>query len=227
MLLRPTVQALPKTSEGCLPANAARYALHRLFVQRGWFVKGLQELDPAPKASGKASGQVEWLGALLEERPRWVRQRFEQLLRGQGLCLEELSALASLLEDSVHRETMQRVLQAFKAKKMPLVGRIQKEKLAEMLEYVMMSYILEVVDLEGTKLEQQEVSQYLEGKKPMEEHALGLLLACFSSFSQGFQLFSIRFSWINGFLARRCIPTGPAPSSSCATSRPWWRPTAA
>ena len=43
----PHWKALPKTSEGCLASSAARYALHRLFVEKGWFVKGLQELDPS------------------------------------------------------------------------------------------------------------------------------------------------------------------------------------
>lgn len=113
---------------------------------------------------------------MLQDTPRWATKLFESRLSGQGLCLEELSALAALLEDSVHRETMQRVSQAFKAKKMALVGRVGREKLAEMLEYVMMSYILEVVDLEGTKLQQQEVSQYLEGKRPMEERAFKTVL---------------------------------------------------
>ena len=40
-------EALPKTPDGCLASSSARYALHRLFVEKGWFVKGLQELDPS------------------------------------------------------------------------------------------------------------------------------------------------------------------------------------
>ena len=46
----PHWKALPKTSEGCLASSAARYALHRLFVEKGWFVKGLQELDPSRRS---------------------------------------------------------------------------------------------------------------------------------------------------------------------------------
>ena len=47
-------EALPKTPDGCLASASARYALHRLFVEKGWFVKGLQELDPS-RAPARAS----------------------------------------------------------------------------------------------------------------------------------------------------------------------------
>merc|ERR1719463_566686 len=41
-LLAPTLKALPKNEHGKFGHKAARYALHRLFLQRhAWFVKGL------------------------------------------------------------------------------------------------------------------------------------------------------------------------------------------
>lgn len=39
---------------------------------------------------------------------------------------------------------MQRVSAAFRAKRMPLVGKVSVEELGKLLDYVMMSYILEV-----------------------------------------------------------------------------------
>eukprot|EP00434_Breviolum_minutum_P044980 symbB.v1.2.040238.t1/scaffold7092.1/size13377/2 len=64
---------------------------------------------------------------------------------------------------------MQRVSAAFRAKHVPLVGKVSVEQLGTLLDYVMMSYILEVANLEGTNLDQQDVSLYLSGKRPMEE----------------------------------------------------------
>lgn len=43
------------------------------------------------------------------------------------------------------------------------------EELGKLLDYVMMSYILEVANLDGTNLDQQDVSLYLSGQRPMEE----------------------------------------------------------
>ncbi|CAJ1341643.1 unnamed protein product [Effrenium voratum] len=164
--LRATVQALPKTGAGCLGPAAARYALHRVFVQKGWFVHGLQDLDPVGNASEGSMSPV----AMLQDQVPEAQAVFENHLQRGGLCLRDLALLAGLLEDLVHRETMQRVSAAFKAKKVPLVGRVTVEHLASMLDYVMMSYILEVANLEGTGLDVAEnVSVYLEGKRPMEE----------------------------------------------------------
>ena len=50
----------------------------------------------------------------------------------------------NLPDFQVHRETMQRVSAAFRAKRMSLVGKVSVEQLGKLLDYVMMSYILEV-----------------------------------------------------------------------------------
>lgn len=165
--MRATVKALPKTPDGCLASSSARYALHRLFVEKGWFVKGLQELDPS-REIGHANVSSPVV-ILQDQVPAVVKALFEQRLQQTGLCLTDLALLAALLEDLVHRETMQRVSAAFRAKRMPLVGKVSVEELGKLLDYVMMSYILEVANLDGTNLDQQDVSLYLSGQRPMEE----------------------------------------------------------
>eukprot|EP00490_Sorites_sp_Unknown_P004541 CAMPEP_0114688732 /NCGR_PEP_ID=MMETSP0191-20121206/63788_1 /TAXON_ID=126664 /ORGANISM="Sorites sp." /LENGTH=481 /DNA_ID=CAMNT_0001976541 /DNA_START=70 /DNA_END=1511 /DNA_ORIENTATION=- len=170
--LRATVKALPKTPSGCLAPASARYALHRLFVEKGWFVKGLQELDPSRERNGHLGVNVTSASPVVilqDQVPHGVKALFEQRLQNTGLCLSDLAMLAALLEDLVHRETMHRVSAAFRAKKVPLVGKVSVEQLGNLLDYVMMSYILEVANLEGTNLDQQDVSLYLSGKRPMEE----------------------------------------------------------
>jgi len=101
--------------------------------------------------------------------PEAVKSLFEEPLRQQGLCLRELAMLAALLEDLVHRETMQRVGSAFNSHHVPLVGRVTVERVTAMLEYVMMSYILEVASLDGTNLVADDAKAYLEGRLPMED----------------------------------------------------------
>lgn len=105
--MRATVKALPKTPDGCLASSSARYALHRLFVEKGWFVKGLQELDPS-REIGHANVSSPVV-ILQDQVPAVVKALFEQRLQQTGLCLTDLALLAALLEDLVHRETMQRV----------------------------------------------------------------------------------------------------------------------
>lgn len=168
--MRATVKALPKTPEGCLASSSARYALHRLFVEKGWFVKGLQELDPSREIGHGNGFNISSPVVILQDQvPNVVKALFEQRLQQTGLCLTELALLAALLEDLVHRETMQRVSAAFRAKRMPLVGKVSVEQLGKLLDYVMMSYILEVANLDGTNLNQQDVALYLSGQRPMEE----------------------------------------------------------
>eukprot|EP00434_Breviolum_minutum_P042794 symbB.v1.2.038106.t1/scaffold5828.1/size23302/1 len=95
--LRATVKALPKTSEGCLASSAARYALHRLFVEKGWFVKGLQELDPSREIGHPNMSSP--VVILQDQVPASVKSLFEQRLQRTGLCLSDLAMLAALLED--------------------------------------------------------------------------------------------------------------------------------
>merc|ERR1719322_539635 len=70
--LRPTFAALPKSIQGTVGAPGARYALHRLFVQRhGWQVKGLEP-------SGEAWAGASPTAVLDEKVPESVKDLFEE-----------------------------------------------------------------------------------------------------------------------------------------------------
>merc|ERR1719461_1631678 len=105
--LRPTFAALPKGELGTVGAPAARYALHRLFVQRhGWQVKGL---EPGGEAWAGASPAA----ALGEMLPGNVKDLFEERVGKRGLDLHELAVLASTLENLIHGEAVGRLSMAY------------------------------------------------------------------------------------------------------------------
>jgi len=107
--LRPIFAVLPKNASGKVGAPAARYALHRLFVQlHGWQVQGL---EPAGERWAGAS-PAEALGGRV---PGQVRDLFEQRLGGRGLDLHELGVLAASLEHRIHGEALGRLRLAYAA----------------------------------------------------------------------------------------------------------------
>merc|ERR1719330_631858 len=118
--LRPTFTALPKGAGGTVGAPAARYALHRLFVQRhGWQVKGL---EPGGEAWAGASPAA----ALGEMVPENVKDLFEERVGKRGLDLHELAVLASTLENLIHGEAVGRLSMAY-----TLDGQSQEKPLTQ------------------------------------------------------------------------------------------------
>lgn len=130
--LRPTFAALPKSRRG-VSSSAARYALHRLFVQRhGWHMKGLapggDEVSPAAALGSRLPG---------------VRDVFEARFAA-GLDLRELATLAAHLENVVQAESNARLHMAYQALQFPLASRLPAEQVTAVLELCMASYILGV-----------------------------------------------------------------------------------
>jgi len=135
--LRPTFAALPKGAEGTVGAPAARYALHRLFVQRhGWQVKGLEP------------GGESWAGAspaavLGEKLPGSVRDLFEERMGGRGLDLHELAVLASTLENLIHGEAVGRLQVAYRlSNRTAAPAALVQEEVVEVIDAYMAMYIL-------------------------------------------------------------------------------------
>eukprot|EP00419_Tripos_fusus_P037822 CAMPEP_0172786252 /NCGR_PEP_ID=MMETSP1074-20121228/205856_1 /TAXON_ID=2916 /ORGANISM="Ceratium fusus, Strain PA161109" /LENGTH=543 /DNA_ID=CAMNT_0013623265 /DNA_START=70 /DNA_END=1698 /DNA_ORIENTATION=- len=106
--LRPIFIALPKNNMSRVGPASARFALHRLFVQRhGWQVKGLA-----------AYGET-WEGghpsvALADKVPHKVKHVFDAKLGSAGLSLNELATFAATLEQMIHSEAMARLQAAYK-----------------------------------------------------------------------------------------------------------------
>jgi len=106
--LRPIFDALPKRfSTGKVGPPAARYALHRLFIQRhGWQVKGLA-------ANGETWAENPASAALAHKIPHTVKGLFDYRLNSTGLDLHELAVFASMLEHLIHSEADDRLKSAY------------------------------------------------------------------------------------------------------------------
>merc|ERR1719322_1208044 len=135
--LRPTFAALPKSIHGTVGAPGARYALHRLFVQRhGWQVKGLEP-------GGESWGGKSPAEALGERLPGGVKDLFEERVAQRGLDLHELAVLASTLENLIHSEAMGRLQAAYKlSNHMPDEFALGHDDAVKVIDAYMAMYIL-------------------------------------------------------------------------------------
>jgi len=101
--LRTTFASLPKSDRGAIGAPAARYTIHRYFIQRhGWQIKGLA---PAGQA-WSSSSPVAALGDRMSED---VHNIFEEHLGTHGFDLHEVAVLAATLENLIHAEASGRL----------------------------------------------------------------------------------------------------------------------
>jgi len=99
-----TFAALPKNRRGNVQAASARYALHRLFVQRhAWQVRGLE-----PGGEGW-SNNTSFADALGDTVPAKTQALFKERFGEEGASLHELAVLAALLESMVHVEVDDRL----------------------------------------------------------------------------------------------------------------------
>jgi len=134
--LSATFAALPKNAQGNLGAPSARYALHRLFVQRhGWQVKGLQPRGEAWDALSPAS-------ALGDRVPAKVRSLFEDRLGTRGLDLHELAVMAAMLENMSHSEAEVRLAATFRALGQPEGKRLNQSEAIQAIDAYMANYVM-------------------------------------------------------------------------------------
>jgi len=135
-LLSPIFVALPKSEQGTVGAAAARYALHRLFVQRhGWQVRGLEPRG----GSWDAASPVDALSDRMSEH---VRGLLEDHLGTRGLTLRELATFASAIESLVHSEAAGRVRSVFRALDFEQSGELSEEQANAAIESYMAAYIM-------------------------------------------------------------------------------------
>merc|ERR1740138_1513523 len=88
--LKNTFKALPKNKRGAVRAPAARYALHRMFVQlHGWQMKGLE-------LQGDSWHHASPIAAMSGHIPDRLHTFLEERLSTHGLDLHELSVLGAL-----------------------------------------------------------------------------------------------------------------------------------
>eukprot|EP00931_Biecheleriopsis_adriatica_P086866 TRINITY_DN6142_c0_g1_i2.p1 TRINITY_DN6142_c0_g1~~TRINITY_DN6142_c0_g1_i2.p1 ORF type:complete len:602 (+),score=118.50 TRINITY_DN6142_c0_g1_i2:54-1859(+) len=102
--LKPTFTSMPKNEHGKLDDAAARYVLHRLFVQRhGMYIKGLEPDGFAWNASTTTTEVLD------DHIPAFVLSLFEERLKDTGLGMHELAVLAATLEHLIHDEAVDRL----------------------------------------------------------------------------------------------------------------------
>lgn len=163
--LRPLFAVLPHTPTGGLTANAARYALHRVFVDaRGWNVNGLEESKLyALSLAQNGPAELPPLHRILQgEVPQEVESAFEKCSADMGV--QELALLAATLDELVHQEVLQQVKAVFKAKKLPMFGHIDDQQLQKVLEQVMIGYICDAAGIVSPERE-----KYIDGKLDIKE----------------------------------------------------------
>lgn len=134
--MRPIFSAMPKNSAGRLSASAARYMLHRVFVQRhGWFVKGL---DLAGQ-SWNSSSPTDIINGVDH-----VQKVFDDRLEADGFDLHHAAVLAATLENFVHMECLERLQSAYKLTGIsPDDDNVPEELVRQAMKTYMMMYVLD------------------------------------------------------------------------------------
>jgi len=134
--MRPMYMAMSKRADGTMEHAAARYALHRFFVQQhGWHVKGL-EATGAEKWGDSAST------SMLEDRvPSYVLELFEQQREGR-MGLRELAVLAATLEDLVHSEAIELLSTSYAAQSLSIEDHIDNDAEGRVKETYLLFHIM-------------------------------------------------------------------------------------
>merc|ERR1719219_385903 len=133
--LNPIFVALPKNNTGRVGPSSARYALHRLFVQRhGWQVKGLA-------ANGDTWDAVHPSMAFADKVSSGVKALFDDRLGSSGLTLHELAVFAATLEHLIHSEAMTRLQHAYKLCGDEPMQALPKERADKLIQTYMAIYV--------------------------------------------------------------------------------------
>jgi len=107
--LQTTFRSLPKNARGAVSASSARFAIHRLFVQRhGWHVKGLAPQSGSWTTSAPALGMD---GRL----PQSLVDLVEEQLAHDDFQLREMAVLAATIETMIHGEVLGRLNRTYQA----------------------------------------------------------------------------------------------------------------
>ncbi|CAJ1404769.1 unnamed protein product [Effrenium voratum] len=133
---RPSFEAMPKNEFGNLEDAAARYVLHRLFVQRhAMYIKGLE-------ASGMDWKNMSTSEVLQDHVPSFVLSLFEDRLKGQGLGLHELTVLAATLEHLIHDEAVARLSVVYQAHNVSQEDRVDERVMQELIDTYMTIFLV-------------------------------------------------------------------------------------
>eukprot|EP00931_Biecheleriopsis_adriatica_P057109 TRINITY_DN33872_c0_g1_i1.p1 TRINITY_DN33872_c0_g1~~TRINITY_DN33872_c0_g1_i1.p1 ORF type:complete len:555 (+),score=97.69 TRINITY_DN33872_c0_g1_i1:79-1743(+) len=134
--LRHTFFALPRNARGAVGAPAARYALHRLFVQlHGWQMHGLV-------LTGDEWHHGSPMDAFGSTLPTPLHSSFCKRLDMHGLDLRELSVVGALLERMVHHKVEQKLNLTFQALDFDHEATLTKDQAIEAMHTFLAHYII-------------------------------------------------------------------------------------
>jgi len=134
--LLPTFNAVPKNSFGNLGHQAARYILHRMFVQRyGWFIRGLEPDNATWTGLVGKPPKKEWI-------PTYVQNMLESSAGDKGMDLNNLVAFAATLEDLARRESDARMETAYEIHGFDKSASMDMAEVKSLLVTYYMSFLL-------------------------------------------------------------------------------------
>eukprot|EP00930_Biecheleria_cincta_P040262 TRINITY_DN2759_c0_g1_i5.p1 TRINITY_DN2759_c0_g1~~TRINITY_DN2759_c0_g1_i5.p1 ORF type:complete len:608 (-),score=128.55 TRINITY_DN2759_c0_g1_i5:227-1951(-) len=143
-VLRPTFDAMPKNEHGNLEDAAARYVLHRLFVQRhAMYIRGLDAGSTVSMSTAE----------ILEDHiPTFVLSLFEDRMKNQGLGLHEMTVLAATLEHLIHDEAVSRLQVVYQAYNKTQEMRLDEFELQHLIETYMAMFVTGQLDFDSTNV---------------------------------------------------------------------------
>lgn len=133
--LRPMYGAMPKNTDEKLGSAAVKYALRRLFIQRqGWVVEGL---EPTMDDWHPAKGSF-----ILEDKaPEIVREVISKHLGEDGAGLHELAVIAAMMEQLIFEDTVGKLLQAYRARKLDPESKVSKAQAQDLVQLFLAGFI--------------------------------------------------------------------------------------
>jgi hypothetical protein len=148
--LKPIIAASPKNEYGRLGDGAARYALHRLFMERhGWEIKGFG--DFAVQAPDSSSSSTNFLSSsaaspsqpsLFEHWvPPEVQSVLEERVKVKGFGPVELAVFAASLEHVIRAELPRKLQDTYRALGVPTYGAIAKSQAEYLIDLYMGAFI--------------------------------------------------------------------------------------
>jgi hypothetical protein len=163
--LRATFASLPKNGRGAVASPAARYAIHRYFIQRhGWEVKGLAPAGQAWSSSSPVS-------ALGDRMPEDVHGIFEEHLSVHGFDLHELAVLAATLENLIHAEGGGRLSSTYDKLEKDWQSSLSAEEAMDVVETYLQSMMLSYNISEMSKHQVSHMRQHIDKLFPYWQDA--------------------------------------------------------
>lgn len=157
--VRPMFAAMPQNENQKLSRTGVRYVLYRLFMQRGWSIRGL---EPAGETWNSGSPTK----IFHQHLPENVLQLFEEHLVGQGFSLREVAIFAATFKHLVRNERIERLRAAYRANSLQSGGSLNVKDAQQVLDTYMASTISGTNISTMTPVAVQELVQSMETMFP-------------------------------------------------------------